>query len=194
MNKQKQNGSALVALIIILIIAVIGALGFVVWQSYFQPKSSPETLQTDTNKSIDTTNESQPTNEFIILADWGIKLQVPNGLDPATVKYNKNRIAEAPEYYSLTTTKIYEQGEECATGYPFGDIISLERSTDKQTAKENAASYGGELINDSAINNYFYYYQTSIATTTPVPNCAVTSLANSERALLIELVKSLSRI
>jgi cytoskeletal protein RodZ len=191
MNKQNQNGSAFVVVIIILVVAIIGALGFVVWQNYLQPKANPGSSQADTNKSNGTSPESQQTNKYITLTDWNVKLKVPNNLEASTIKYNKNRIAEAPEYYSLTTTKIYDQGGKCATGYPFGDIVSLERTTDKQTAIENAASYGGELINNSAINNYFYYYQTSIASTTPVPSCAVTSLANSERALLIELVKSL---
>jgi hypothetical protein len=189
MKKQNQAGSALVVVIIILVIALIGTLGFVVWQNFLQPKATIEKVQTDESSNISTRTLKDP--EYINLTDWSVKLQAPDGLKASTVKYGKNRIAEAPEYYSFTTTKIVDLGEECATGYPFGDIVSLERSTSRQTALDNATSYGGELINDSAINNYFYYYQTSIANTTPVPSCAVSDTANSERSLLIELVKSL---
>jgi hypothetical protein len=49
MIKQNQNGSAHVIIIIILIIAIIGALGFIVWKNYLQPKTDPETSQINTN-------------------------------------------------------------------------------------------------------------------------------------------------
>lgn len=189
MKKQNQTGSALVIVIIILVTAILGVLGFVVWQNFLQPKATIETRQADESSSVSTKALKSP--EYISLIDWNVKLEIPDGLEASTVKYRKNRIAEAPEYYSFTTIKIVDLGEECATEYPFGDIVSLERSTSKQTALDNAAGYGGEILNDSAINGYFYYYQTSIATTIPVPNCAVSDIANSERLLLIELVKSL---
>ena len=55
MNKQNQNGSAFVAMIIIVVIAFIGMLGFILWQNFLKPKPATETSQTNktTTSAVD---------------------------------------------------------------------------------------------------------------------------------------------
>ncbi|MDB5179712.1 MAG: hypothetical protein JWN12_344 [Candidatus Saccharibacteria bacterium] len=197
-NKRSKTGSALVVIIVVLIAVILIALGFLFWQHSM--KGATNSNSDNSTKSDNTTSQqttppaSKPAPTYVDLTDWNIKLQVPSGLDQSDVKYGENHIAEAPSYYSFNTSKIITQGGECAGGYPFGDIVSLQRTTDQQTASTEASNGGGKVINASAINSYYYYYTTSIGSTSPVPDCATTTLANSERSLLISLVESLSSL
>lgn len=191
MKNTPQHGSALIVVVVVLAIAVVGILGFFAWQNISQ--SSKPSDKTGTTKP----EEKDP--EYITLADWSVRLQLPEELALDNVKYSKNRIAEAPEYYALTTVEIVAQGDECATGYPLGDIVSLQRipAADKEQYAEDYAAQiklGGEINNGTAINGYVYYYQTSILATTPVPSCATTPLADEQRELLIEMTKSLKAV
>ena len=189
MKNIHQRGNAAVIIIIVAAIAVLATLGFVLWHNATKAKTNTDIPSVTEQQDPATTT---PTPTYIQLADWNIKMKVPDGLAESDIKYEKDHIAEAPEYYRFNTAKIIAQGDECSGGYPFGDIVALERTTNKQTAIDNAKSYGGELINASPINSYYYYYRTSIASTTPVPACATTETADSERGLLIDLVKSIN--
>jgi hypothetical protein len=147
MNKQKQNGSALVILVIILIVAIIAALGFVVWQNSTQNTSQPDTSE---NKPEENNIDTQPneSNEslsgYLVLKDWGVKLKIADTLKSTEIKFS----AES-NTYAFTTARIEALGGEC-TKSPYNVTVSLTRHTEKPQPGPFT------LLNEQPVNGHYY--------------------------------------
>jgi len=59
-KKQSQSGFAHLAIIIVLVVALIGALGFVYWQNFMQPKASDENVVATKTADDTTTTITTP--------------------------------------------------------------------------------------------------------------------------------------
>ena len=89
-NYSQQKGSAHIVIIVLLVVALLGALGFVFWQSFMKEK---DVNTTETSNSVDTSkDETKPKTdgltyrnesigiEFTYPKDW-LKVECDNSLD-----------------------------------------------------------------------------------------------------------------
>lgn len=179
----KQTGSAHVIVISVIVLAIVGALGFVFWNSYINKKPAPVVSQTKTvSQTNSAVQKDQPAAQELKIDDWSIKFTVPSGLAVGDIYYYKAHIGDSPDYYGFTTNRVRAQGGMCDSEVT-GNLIMLTRST----AKTGAST----PINQTPINGYYYYSDTTDGGITPMPQCLATDAANNDRALLSQLVASI---
>lgn len=150
-NSSKRTGSAHLIIITIIVLVILGALGFVFWKN----------INTSTNKSKSSTDkvaqtEQDTTPDYITLSDWGVTFKVSDELKSTQVTYTKNQSADGSSY-AFTTKRIHDLGGSC-TIQPFGDTQILTRFTEKPVATPD-----GELLNDPAIDGYYYVLSAPVA-------------------------------
>lgn len=96
MNKHNQNGSVHVFAISLLIVALVGALGWIFWQNFLQPKPAQQPVNsTDSSQRLSSSPKPQP--EMQILSDWNVQFVVPDDLKQAkleVIKETGNAILE----------------------------------------------------------------------------------------------------
>lgn len=102
MNKQNQNGSALVVIIIILVAAIVAALGFVVWQNFID-KDISSTKNTSNNQKEFVPKNFCKEGEDVSASlgtfcsnDMGIKFKVSDVYKGKIVKAENYEIFEGP--------------------------------------------------------------------------------------------------
>jgi len=137
MNKQNQNGSALVILIIILIVAIIAALGFVLWQNFI----------TEDNTSVQDTSKNSNQDELVIKSktaqidstfpanlswtypeNWSIKSEGSGPKQPSDTTTQKITLTSPNGKYEV----IYYVGINGGLGgtcEPGGDALKLVQRT-----------------------------------------------------------------
>jgi len=149
-NSSKRTGSAHLIIITIIVLVLLGALGFVFWKRL----NTPNKPHTSSDKTASTKQTTTP--DYITPADWGVTFKVSDELKSTQVTYTKKQSADGSSY-AFTTKRIHDLGGSCATE-PFGDTQILTRFTEKPIATPD-----GELLNDPAINGYYYVLSTPIA-------------------------------
>jgi len=113
-KKQSQSGSAHLIIIMVLCVALIGALGFVYWQNFMQPKASDKNVVA--TKTADNTTATTPavTNEgYLVLSDWNVKFKLPVDLGDNAVTYQKVTV-DSGVYYDISTERVSALGGDCA--------------------------------------------------------------------------------
>lgn len=153
-NSSKRTGSAHLIIIAIIVLVLLGALGFVFWKRL----NTPNKPQTSSDKTALTKQTTTP--DYITLADWGVTFKVADELKSTQVTYMKKQSADGSSY-AFTTKRIHDLGGSCAAE-PFGGTQILTRSTEKPVATPD-----GELLNDPAIDGYYY------ALSTPLAPCSI---------------------
>ena len=127
---QKQAGSAHVVIIVVIVAAVLGALGYVFWQNFINKDTSEitnDSKQTTTQSAETPANPvEQPkdsTEGYLVLEDWGIKFKLPE--DSGEIRYYKENVTNdngSFDYYSFSTKRVEELGEQCSADSEKGQI------------------------------------------------------------------------
>ena len=186
----KEQGSAHIVVVAVLAVALVGALGYIFWNNFLQPKSEIKNVadtSASTTASPSVSPSPKPDDNTVVLSDWKVKFKTPDSLKDTSVKYSqqtKNGVTN----YGFTTARIEALGGDCVT-QPYGKTLILSRSTKAPTGMD-----GYTLINQTAINGYYYTYAATIpqcsgSSTEPTPTNPVEV---SESTALGELLKSLS--
>ena len=76
MNSRKQEGSALVVVIVIIAVAVLGTLGYVVWNNFIAPKNAPSEEQKAQTKDGCESDAVEKSGTFCS-EDVGIEFKIP---------------------------------------------------------------------------------------------------------------------
>ena len=151
-KKQSQSGFVHLAIIIVLVVALIGAIGYIAWDKFMQPKDGDENVVATktTNDSTDTTTTPVADNEgYLVLDDWGVKFKLPADLGDDEIVYEEaSDTSGSIEVYYFSTKYFSLLGSTCSRAY------SLIRSTDVSTD-----SIGAPII-IGKIGNYYYSYYT----------------------------------
>jgi len=162
MNKQKQNGSAHVIILIIVVLAIIGSLGFLFWNNFV--RSNPDQKkQASTQKTKPNTPSSSPIKEdgnkgYLVLDDWKIKFKLPENI--GEIRYYK-KVAEPNDkgvidYYEFSTKRVEELGGQCAESNGQGSVTRLA-SLDRTKMKREALASASFVNNNEPIDGYYYY-------------------------------------
>ena len=157
--KNMQKGSALIVIIVIVAVAIIGVLGYVVWASALAPKTTPDqTSQTPKpTPSEETPVEVDENKGYLVLEDWGVKFELPDGL--SSVKFFKNATtanSKDSDAYELTTERVEALGGQCAGETSDGKAIRLASINRTQTRQDDLASSVATNGNNP-IAGYYYY-------------------------------------
>ena len=143
-KKQSQSGSAHLIIIMILCVALIGALGFVYWQNFMQPKVSDKNVVATKTADNTTTTTPAVTNEgYLVLDNWNVKFKLPADLGDSAVTYQKITDGSGV-YYDISTERVSALGGDCAR------LIRLIRS------KESFGSSIGAPILAGQVGDYYY--------------------------------------
>ncbi len=181
MKNNLQKGSAQFLVIIALVVALLGALGFVFYQNFMQPKNTDNNLvatKNDTTGNVSGSNLNSTSNEvvstvdenasnvgYLVLNDWGVKFRLPYGLGNDEVVYEKaTDMSGSEEKYYFSTKGLISLGSECAKAY------GLIRG------KEAPFAPVGSPIMIRIIGGYYYSYYT------PQASC----LDNKEKGIDVE--------
>jgi hypothetical protein len=188
--------------VILLAIVALGGIGYsaYAWQQNTSLQNSV-VQKNDENKRLAEENqklkqaESQPTSEnnedFLVIDDWNIKFELTDSLKTTEVKYYARTTSDTPQqsYYAFTTARILDIGGKCSE-QTFGDTILLYRYSEKPEATPD-----GELINQNALDGYYY------VVTSPIASCsgfdskgqmkAASQTEVGDRAALKESIKKL---
>lgn len=153
-NSHKQTGSAHVAIVAILVILLIGALGFIFWQNYItKNEQQPSTVQVATGNSKKDEGVLVQDERYSVLEDWGVRFKLDKRLEATeVVQYKQNeQVEDGKAYYLLNTErgKVAAQKACPSSSSPTG--LGLYRFTDKSSINSE-----GELLNDTAVNGYYY--------------------------------------
>lgn len=162
-NSRKQNGSALLVVVIIIVIAILGILGYGVRSTLSNSKSNDSQQQTSMQSEETEESAVEPTDDdYLVLDNWKIKFKLADSLKTTEVLYYARKTNDNPAagYYAFTTKRIQALGGKC-TEQPFGDTVILYRYTEKPIATPD-----GELINEEALNGYYYIL------TSPISSCS----------------------
>jgi len=185
-NSSKRTGSAHLIIITIIVLLISGALGFVFWKNINTSTNKPKG---STDKVAQTKQDTTP--DYITLSDWGITFKVSDGLKSTQVKYTKNQSADGSSY-AFTTKRIHDLGGSCTT-QPFGDTQILTRFTEKPIATPD-----GELLNDPAIDGYYYVLSAPAASCsivdkngTPLQGAKVSPVEVNDRSALKSTLESI---
>ena len=189
-SKDSQRGSAHVIIIAILVFALIGALGFIFWSNFLQPKSdSGSFVKTDASPSPSASAMPKTDDNTIVLSDWKVKLTIPESLKSTSVKYSKET-RHGKTDYEFTTSRIEALGGDCAT-QPYGKSIVLSRVTEIPANAMN----GFVRVNQEPINGYYFTYTETIPACSGSitdPTVKVNQVEIDDRAALGALLKSLN--
>jgi len=162
-KKQSQSGSIHLIITIVLAVALIGALGFVFYQNYMQPKASDNnavvsnetddtaTTVTDTVDDATTADVATVMNDdgYLVFNDWNVKFKLPADLGDDEIVYEKaGDTSGSNEMYYVSTKHLSALGSECAKAY------RLIRSAEAPTGSVGSPKSIGE------IGNYYYSYYT----------------------------------
>ena len=184
---RKNTGSMLMVVVICLTLALITALGWIAWQNfvYKQPvvtsdvpvvsRKSPEVSQKSTS---DTSSMNWAT-----LDDWAVKFDT-SVIKNTSLVYEKRQIGEA-DFYAFTTRRVIALGGDCAKGYPFGDIVTLQRS-------ELTTTGGGLHPGQVKVGNYLYSIRQIQETgLEPASKCIDNSLTAQDQAAIVSSLETL---
>jgi hypothetical protein len=180
-NSSKQVGSAHLIIITIIVLAILGALGFVFWNNF--AKKSPTNTSNESTKTDKPTQDTQPAAKKLKLDDWSVAFTVPTDLSVKDVYYYKAHVGEGPDYYGFTTNRVRAEGGYCDNQVT-GNLLTLTRNSSKTGE--------GTLINTEPIGGYYFYADSTNGGITPMPECLTTDAANSDRALLDQMIKTIS--
>ena len=154
-KKQSQSGSAHLVVIVVLVVALLGALGYVFYLNFMQPKVAdvpvlniPKTNDGPTvvvpAETIDNNVSAVAQSSFITLEDWGIKFNMPTRLaENNKITYQKKGSA-SDEYYSFSTTQYSALGANCS------EIWRLSRS------QKEIPLVPGAPLSAGHVGNYYY--------------------------------------
>lgn len=132
-----QNGSSHLIIIIILTLAVIGLLGFVFWQNFFQKEGDfsevsstrQSSVSTDDTKTTATSNQST-TAKRLAVPQFGISLNLPDNDD----SYHIVPQDSTAVYISNDALDIYlNSGRDCEIGGV--QLVKLPTSSATDTAR-----------------------------------------------------------
>jgi len=140
-KKQSQSGSAHLVVIIVLVVALLGALGFVFWQNFMQPKSTP--APTPEVAVISTPTETNAG--YLVLDDWNVKFKLPTNLGSNVITSQKATDANGEDYYKFSTERVSALGSNCA------GLNKLYRMTEPITPDASPPILAGKF------GGYYYY-------------------------------------
>lgn len=155
MNKSlhRQSGSAHIVIIIILVVAILGALGFVFWQNFLQPKATPQVITSETSAqtqekpspaATDYESYSNAEYSFSYPKDgWTVKEAEDTGTDSGII---------TPTVYS---GDYAQQGMTLDAGALVGVYASVTTNTfDEEftSIKESETTFGLKDIKKTTIN------------------------------------------
>lgn len=130
MNKHNQNGSAHVIVVSLLAVALAGALGWIFWQNFLQPKPEQQAA-----KGVVPPQQVSPSPklqaEAQILSDWNVQFAVPNDLKEAGLEVKKE-----------TGPAILEDGSE-------GTYTDYYATTSRQRAFGQLTSENADKLCDA---------------------------------------------
>lgn len=191
-SKNKQQGSVQFVAIIILSVALVGALGYIYWSNFMQPKSTTindaattSTVTATTTPKPVTSVSPESDSNTIVLSDWKIKMTIPESLRNTSVKYSKNT-KNGQDNYGFTTARIEALGGECAT-QPYGKSILLART------QGTLSNVDVGVVNKTPIGGYTYDYIETI------PACSgsksdsgmVNQVEIDDKAAIVKMLESL---
>lgn len=188
-----EQGSIHIVIISIVAVMLLGAIGFLFWNNFIQPKNHSEPIATTKPSAIaSATPTASPDVDKLTIADWKIEFTIPESLKDTSIKYSARRSNDNPPVasYSFTTSRIHDLGGECVK-QPFGDTVMLNRFTEDQMAYPD--SY---WVSPDKIGGYRYVLSGPIAGCSMVnENGQVISSASQvevkDRDSLKELVRSI---
>lgn len=139
-------------------------------------------------QSKDITSE-EGSKDIIKLADWGVEFRLVESLLDTKVEYSAKTM-NGETFYVLTTSRVQDLGGQCVKE-PFGQIVTITRFSEKPIATPD-----GQLVNESAINGYYYVTSSPIAACSGVNEDdslkgAPSEIETKDRQALRESVKSL---
>lgn len=163
MNKHNQHGSVQLVVISIVVVAILGAVGFLFWNSLNKPKTETQTTST---QKVNAGAAAQP--ETLALKDWGVQFTVTNELQKAGIKVQKetgpaiNTDGTEGSYvnYYVSTQRQRDFGqltEENADRLcDAGSGVTVTRSP--VAMSDNGNTTASPLLTDKPINDYNYYW------------------------------------
>lgn len=163
MTSRKQAGSVTVVLVIAACIIVMGALGWVYYQSSTKKNADTSATQTTTTTTEPSTTESTTTestttdSDFLVVTEWGIKLPLSTNNATAVYKVNSaNRI-------TLSTTAMTQKSQDCSVdgGAPIGG--GIVRGMKDDTLPNSDTTFGSHGA-AKQIGDYYYVYVNTQAT------------------------------
>ena len=165
--------SHIMIITVILAVGLVGALGFVFWQNFLQPKSdkgvanttiTAKSTSTANTPTSQTTSPNSTTQHYLQISQWGVKIPISGAvLNLTTVDYSNytsNGAAAALVNVSLDSCSVGQINKYSSAVYQQGD--STRQSSD--------ADYNAKKIGD---NYYFYSYGT---TSESVPSCTTQAI------------------
>lgn len=158
-NSHKQIGSAHIVIVVVLVILLVGALGFIFWQNYMvkNTQQSP-VVQSVSDDSQKNDAASSADERYVALEDWGVKFKIDNHLNETTIGKVKSESADSYLFFSERVEQAFKKACPGNTNPNSGAGWNIIRTTDKPAVGSDGRllDMNGELINDTAINGYFY--------------------------------------
>jgi len=150
-KKQSQSGSAHLVIIIVLVIALLGALGYVFYINFMQPKSTPAPTPEVAVVSTPTPTPTETNAGYLVLDDWDVKFKLPTNLGSNVITNQKATDANGEDYYKFSTERVSALGGDCTS------LSKLYRMT------ELIAPDASPPILVGKFGGYYYYARNSQA-------------------------------
>lgn len=159
MNKHNQNGSAHVIAVSLLTVALLGALGWIFWQNFLQPKPEQQSAK-NTGSSQQVSPSPKIQADTLALSEWKVRFTITGELKQAGIEAQKETgpttLEDGSEgtytHYYVTTSRQRAFGQltsenvdklcDAGSGVTVVQSKNLEDENDRQlTAKPIGGFY-----------------------------------------------------
>lgn len=174
MHKNRQSGSAHLIIILIVIALLVGALGFVFWQNFMQPKNNTSNTTSTSNKESGLSAEDVVRGVYDLISDQvksspttTVRQELTNNHSPA---YKPSGI----DYYITASRGYYLIVSDSEVTSNITEFSSpIINSIDNYLVKNNFAK---DTNSNSELDDYYYSSNTTCSLSknesTPVMFCA----------------------
>jgi len=138
-KKQSQSGSSHLVIIIVLVVALLGALGYVFYLNFMQPKSTP--APTPAVAVVSTPTETNAG--YLVLDDWDVKFKLLADLGSNEITYQRVEDSYGQDMYQFSTERASALGGDC------NNLVRILRSV--------SSTADGPEIPVAKIGSYYYF-------------------------------------
>ncbi len=185
--KNNQTGSTHVIIAIVLALCLVASLGWIFWQNFMQPKTTPATSnveKTAPSNSPSTSPKSADNTQYFAISDLGVRFKVPDPLKDTTISLLQSSGVAPSGTKALTTDRI-KSDPGCGTF----ENVTLYRST---TYGSNGTT-GYDLLNNKPLGGYYYDSPHPVTDDMLAP-CSNPSSVAKDKAALWDMLKTIEVI